>query len=102
MTALVRREPARTLARLPSVTRQVDAHCLRNEVIALADVHRRLVAIEAELGRLGMAISAHSVRVDARIVAGEVGWRAADLGYGSVTAAHAAERAARERASGPE
>lgn len=100
MTALGTREAALTLATLPSATRPVNAHRLRHELIALADVYQRLVAIEVELRRLGMAASAHSVRVDARIVASDVCWRAADLGYGVVTVAPAAERAASECASG--
>jgi hypothetical protein len=89
-------EAAWALARVQSVTPSTVAEHLRDEVIAFGDVHARLLAIEAELRRLGFAISAHSVRRDAKIVAGAVGWRASWLRYGFVSVAVAMEHAARD------
>jgi hypothetical protein len=102
VTASVTSEPEWALARISGVTRSIAGEHLRDEVIAFGDAHTRLLAIEAELRRLGFAISAHSVRRDARTVAGAVGWRALWLGYGLVTVARAIDRATHERAPGPE
>jgi hypothetical protein len=76
--------------------RQADAHRLRCEIVEQADKHARLVAIALELRALGHAFAAQRVTQDSRLVAGFVGNRAFLLGYGVVTVACAAERAARE------
>jgi hypothetical protein len=95
-TARNRFPSLRTLAALPRVQQQAEAHRYREEIVEMARAHQRLVAMAVELRGLGCAYSAHMVTQDARFFAGFVGKRAWNLGYGIVTVCRAAERAADE------